>query len=775
MLMYKSLLLETYLVKIMVQKIFTVFFLICSIKLSYLLAADNEEKEHLFSKFKIGFEFQETTHLCPWAAEDPNIQNKSLFVFYDKETNNELWHLVIDTNDIEFVTSPFFSNGLQDTIHSQESLLSHCMERINDSVTILSDLFKKENENLVSKEKELKSEQEESLEIKKNLEGKISCCEKELDDIRKKILADDREIELLNENIDLLNRLNLILMHENEKEDLLQNLESKKMELKSAVMSRQAQVARSRKKETEQHTYVRDLDICKEGITKIESDLDKSMKMTASVPFETWYEKLRSSHLRTLQGCIIKKAEDNFELVKNKSITLPKIYRHEEFWKPEFSPQVTVQHPLRIAIPLYFYLFGFSEYKENNINYPEIFAKSMPHLDLLIKKENEHPETSKDNDKKGACTPESGEAKDENKVSEIEAAKSIIYSDLNGLMFLHALTLIGISDSIIDIEDDSINDEKSLVRSLQDYDKYKQIDAKMYTSLMSRRSFSDMFKFLKPEQDFDFYDDYKKKIINGNKLFTKSNIQKTFYKVNYGEQFFDKLANPLDLTFLCTFLIDAFVNKNQGTLLRLLKKGIVTTAMIRNLNDKCTITPKQEPSPIQTRELLNNYFEESISTIQSPQIRYEITTQTFPSCQTDGGTLSLRNESILCFQVTEHKHDAFSPPWFLKTTDSMGRMSTKEDLVDSNFGGAIIEIRQISELSSYFFENYEQYTQESFDLKTDKPIIGEFLKNPEAVAKQTLWLFKFLKNFEAKLESDPSGKFWTEIVDKLRENSYNNK
>ncbi len=60
-------------------------------------------------KFKLGFEFQESSHLCPWNTERNDIQNKSVFHVSKGET--ELWKLVIDTFDIEFVTEPFSSDS----------------------------------------------------------------------------------------------------------------------------------------------------------------------------------------------------------------------------------------------------------------------------------------------------------------------------------------------------------------------------------------------------------------------------------------------------------------------------------------------------------------------------------------------------------------------------------------------------------------------------------------------------------------------------------------
>ena len=83
-------------------------------------------------QFKIGFEFQEDHHLCNWAKELINVQKQPIITAYD-EDNSELWHLEIDGQDIEFITSPFTKRDqLEKSIKSIEisyrkisSLINH--------------------------------------------------------------------------------------------------------------------------------------------------------------------------------------------------------------------------------------------------------------------------------------------------------------------------------------------------------------------------------------------------------------------------------------------------------------------------------------------------------------------------------------------------------------------------------------------------------------------------------------------------------------------------
>ena len=92
-------------------------------------------------KCKLGFEFQEGSGLCPWALENFNVQKKPLFYLIERESSKEiedepkgspLWHVVLDTSDIEFVTIAFTdSKGLK-----------RCVSTILASLQSLQELLK---------------------------------------------------------------------------------------------------------------------------------------------------------------------------------------------------------------------------------------------------------------------------------------------------------------------------------------------------------------------------------------------------------------------------------------------------------------------------------------------------------------------------------------------------------------------------------------------------------------------------------------------------------
>lgn len=75
-------------------------------------------------RFKIGFEFQEANHLCPWAFTKYQIQKQP--IFYVTHNERTLWSLVIDGMDLEFVTEPFANNEQELIERSVRSIEEAC-------------------------------------------------------------------------------------------------------------------------------------------------------------------------------------------------------------------------------------------------------------------------------------------------------------------------------------------------------------------------------------------------------------------------------------------------------------------------------------------------------------------------------------------------------------------------------------------------------------------------------------------------------------------------
>lgn len=88
--------------------------------------------------FKLGFEFQENSRLCKWALENKKIQKLPLFEVKSKE-GKILWHVEIDTEDIEFVTESFSLN--------EEDDLLLCIQSICTALTQLKELILEKDSN----------------------------------------------------------------------------------------------------------------------------------------------------------------------------------------------------------------------------------------------------------------------------------------------------------------------------------------------------------------------------------------------------------------------------------------------------------------------------------------------------------------------------------------------------------------------------------------------------------------------------------------------------
>jgi len=154
------------------------------------LAAEKEEasEQDIPLKFKLGFEFQEVSHLCPWHSRQNSLQNKSLFTV--KYADRNLWKVVIDTFDIEFVTFPFRSD-------EGEGCLSICMQSIFESLDVLQGILRAKDEEITEKEKSLlQDEQKNPLAVEKIKEAILV--------LKEKVRTDNEIIFQVDENIEHL-------------------------------------------------------------------------------------------------------------------------------------------------------------------------------------------------------------------------------------------------------------------------------------------------------------------------------------------------------------------------------------------------------------------------------------------------------------------------------------------------------------------------------------------------------------------------------------------
>ena len=275
--------------------------------------------------------------------------------------------------------------------------------------------------------------------------------------------------------------------------------------------------------------------------------LRELLKSKKAIAFEEWVMGLTSIFEKTPFRIAF---SEHFDLVKHQAIIKP-----SEEWEPRFSPQVTIQHPLEHTIFLYSGLFGF-----NNPSHMFPFVASLPFFNLILQYSKEA---------------------DSLKHKSLMGAYS---KPISGLAFLHALTMVQMTPN----EDDT--DPKLLTETHHALTNFQQVDPKMRLTLMSRRPFSSMLKDvnIKLPQEVNYPKFFFEAMVNHNQRFSVFyNVPSLFYKANYAEQYYHPhTGKEVSLTSLAPLFREEFLKENEETLLKLLERGVFSTAMIRNLSKK---------------------------------------------------------------------------------------------------------------------------------------------------------------------------------------------
>lgn len=479
--------------------------------------------------FKLGFEFQEISGLCPWALQNSNYQKKPLFQLTSFK-NQLLWHVELDTSDIEFVTPPF--------IYEEKPILEESVKTIYGALNSLKKL------------------------------------------------------------------------------------------------------------------------------------LDQSLK---GITFKEWLGTLEKSLI--VEGYKLRLLADFFYDKTLQCDSRP--------WKPHFSPQITIQHPLEWTIPLYFGLFGF----DSGTMLP--FFASLPNRELLLKAIN------------------SLDRKQMPVLFENYTQKS------GGLVFLHAQTLVGMSPAGGDEEDDV----EALNETIKHLDKSHQVDPKASLTLMSRRPFSRLLKDIEKYLTSPYQTIFDESILKQNLAFTEFYmVPELFSKTNYGEQFFKIDGTITALDHFEEFIEEVFLNSNRQSITGLLKRGVITTTIIRHFKTN--------------NNIFFPYFEHVLAIERAVHLRYNV---------------DVRGDSIQSVIIqAEDRDDPLSPPWTLLPNNSMGYFKM-EETIDKSYGEAIVEVRGIQGIGSWFLEK--------FGIHPD-PAGQSFLSNPDSCGQQALQLLESLRNFNTETVKD---------------------
>lgn len=212
--------------------------------------------------------------------------------------------------------------------------------------------------------------------------------------------------------------------------------------------------------------------------------------------FENWIGNLSNS-LKNSDITILIVNQTVYQKIKSRNLTF------KPDWKPIFQPQVTIQHPLELTIPLIISLFN-AQSSLSPINIEKLL-QAFPGLNDL-----------KQNRKK---------LKKNN-----ENFKATYFTKSHGLLFLHALTCIGLVSPSHQQPIDQIREIAT------NFSQFKQVDPKIKLKFLSRRPFSIMWNEIKSEST-TFGQAYNTHLLVGNDKFKKLNLAEKFDLINYSEEY----------------------------------------------------------------------------------------------------------------------------------------------------------------------------------------------------------------------------------------------
>lgn len=376
------------------------------------------------------------------------------------------------------------------------------------------------------------------------------------------------------------------------------------------------------------------------------------MEGAKTITFNEWISKIESFIFTNEINLNILIENEYFEIVKNKTVKRPQAL--------QFKPQATIQFPLEYSIPLFLSIFDF---RANSAPITAILD-SLPFL---------------------------------NDINE-ETVRNVVEKHFTkecGLVFLHALTISGITSK-------HTNTEGLLGEIVEKDERYRQVDAKMNLEFMSRRPFSDMWNNIKKGGD-NFWRLYRLSM-HKNKIFASRFFKETqddeqvewvdnIYP-NYAEEFFSESGDRLDLSLLHSFFIEGFGSKGvvmldlsgPSNIEKLLKKGMITPIMIRNLDPTKVEVVSLNESRKSPQETVEPYYPQSIESVENPRSRYIF----------DPKGVQISEQVYL--------YDTLSPPLLLNQNDAMGFFRNYNLQEIQEYGEAIIEIRSIQTAFSEFRE-----------------------------------------------------------------------
>ncbi len=396
---------------------------------------------------------------------------------------------------------------------------------------------------------------------------------------------------------------------------------------------------------------------CMESIAQSFALLVDKLNAQEEVPFAQWFDILRGDFSAKYE--VIPQDE-----VMARVAGMP-LRKPSADWKPVFSPQATIQHPLEFTIPLYFCLFGF-----DNASYTLPFMASLPGVDFL----------------KHAMKTGNGELF-------WQVMNGYTKNKLSGLMFLHASTLV-----LMGSEED---DKKQLSETVKRFNTVHQVDVKAQLTLMSRRTFSTMWHDSRIQGK---YSDFFSAMMGKNESYIKWKVDKLFDSVNYAEQIFTPSGEIVPLqAAVMPLLEDSFLAENSEVLESLLSQGIISTTMVRHFKEGAKL------GGILGKDHFDGYYVRSIGSVGTPE----------------SSRLVVNSEGA---ETIDWGFDVLSPPLLLDPTNAMGFFKRQLSADELRYGEAIVEVRAIRDVATRFLEKMELDVRRVGDfLKDPRQIESEAL------------------------------------------------
>ncbi|MDR1390894.1 MAG: hypothetical protein LBI95_00785 [Holosporales bacterium] len=354
------------------------------------------------------------------------------------------------------------------------------------------------------------------------------------------------------------------------------------------------------------------------------------------------------------------------------------------------QPQVTIQHPLEYTIELCKYL------SSTDLEINKVLNDSS---ELTVAEE---------------VLPI--------KIPDKYSMRNLTRRKLAGLMFLQAHTISEMTKSVFN-QGRILTDVELLSKTCNQARSNSQLDVKRMISFMSRRPFSKMLLEVNANVD---YSKAFEAAINGAFIWKKINPKGNFYRSEYAEEHYDSsTGRRLDFTELLNEDWDKdFLNDKRVEIEELLKKGIVSTAMVRHLQTSAT---RLWPAPPHIKHSSSHaesykgtsYYNSVISSVKNPgYLRFFV-------CKKDRSA-----GQNLWIGFKEWGYDLLSPPYLLEYDDSMGRLKIQHN---PTYGEAIVEFRDIERAVYVHTSNPDKYNAAGF-----------LLARANTLSRDALFLFDFL-------------------------------